>query len=62
MSGPRVWVDENDLRLLLRMVEVWSGAVTDEMHEARDRIKDQLDPPSPPPLQPYIACMQGHGA
>ncbi len=60
MSGPRVWVDENDLRLLVAMS--WIAYPTTEMREARERVKEQLDPPRPPPLPPYRACMQGHGA
>ncbi len=60
MSGPRVWVDENDLRLLLAMT--LRTNITDEMHEARKRVRELLDPPPPPALWPYRACMQGHGA
>ncbi len=66
MSGPRVWVDENDLRLVLGVVkadDAWLvGCRSDEMRAALGRIKDQLDPPPPLPLRPYRACMQGHGA
>ncbi len=66
MSGPRVWVGENDLRLLLGVVNAdgaWLvGCHSDEMHAALSRIKEQLDPPPSPPLRPYRACMQGRGA
>ncbi len=62
MSGPRVWVDESDLRLVLVLAAEGDGFPTDEMWDALDRIKKQLDPPAPPPLRPYRACMQGHGA
>ncbi len=64
VSGPRLWVDENDLRLLMSMVRLLGrGEVpTDEMYVARKRLGLLLDPPPPPPLRPYRADMQGHGA
>ncbi len=66
MSGPRVWVDENDLRLVLRAADGLEETATDlctpAMREARDRLLIQLDPLPPPPLRPYRANMQGHGA
>ncbi len=65
MSGPRVWVDENDLRVLLRMAVQSRGAdesVSEEMMAVIGRVAWQLEPPPPPPLPPYRACMQGHGA
>ncbi len=62
MSGPRVWVDENDLRLVVGMASVPDGHVTDQMADALARVKRVLDPPPAPPLGPYRACMQGHGA
>ncbi len=64
MSGPRVWVDEDDLRLLMQMVRLMGrGEVpTDEMYVARKRLGQLPDPPPPSPLRPYRACMQGHGA
>ncbi len=70
MSGPRVWVYENDLRLVMELVELLNGEYNpdnaepsfDVLLEAVDRVRVALDPPPLPPLQPYIACMQGHGA
>ncbi len=62
MSGPRVWVDESDLRAVLAMTELCDVDVTDEMHEAVERLYDRLDPPPSPPLRPWRANMQGHGA
>ncbi len=61
MSGPRVWVDENDLRLVLRMVERGEFR-TGDMWEALSRVKRALDPPASPPLRPWRANMQGYGA
>ncbi len=61
MSGPRVWVDENDLRLVLRMIERGEHR-TSEMWEALGRVRVALEPPPHRPLQPYRANMQGHGA
>ncbi len=62
MSGPRVWVDENDLRLVAEMAWGQDEDVTQEMLDALGRVWQQLDPPAPPALPPYRACMQGHGA
>ncbi len=62
MSGPRVWVDENDLSLVVEMASVADGQVTDHMADALARVKRALDPSPPPPLRPYRACTQGHGA
>ncbi len=63
MTGPRVWVDEHDLRLLLEMrIENEHGLITPAIRLAAIRLKQQLDPPPPPPLRPWRACMQGHGA
>ncbi len=62
MSGPRVWVDENDLRVVVEAVEACGTFCAHEMCEAGKRLKEQLDPPPPPPLRPYIPCTQGHGA
>ncbi len=62
MSGPRVWVDENDLRLLVDMALAYDDEITNDMRVARLRVKAQLDQSPPPPLRPYRACMQGHGA
>ncbi len=63
MSVPRVWVDENDLRLVLEMAVLSCDEnATGEMYAAHARIKQVLDPPPPPPLRPYRANMQGHGA
>ncbi len=62
MSGPRVWVDENDLRTVVEMASATDEYVTQAMQESLERVKEVLDPPSPLPLRPYRACMQGHGA
>ncbi len=62
MSGARVWVDENDLRLVLDMTYLHHDLHTEEMFQAERRVRVMLDPPPPPPLRPYRACMQGHGA
>ncbi len=63
MSGPRVWVDENDLRLVMGMVDrLCDEFGTDQEAAAMERLFGHLDPPPPPPLRPYRACMQGHGA
>ncbi len=62
MSGPRVWVDENDLRLVLEMARSAGDDITPAMRIAAIRLRELLDPPAPPPLRPYIACTQGHGA
>ncbi len=63
MSGSRVWVDENDLRLVLQAFQITSGVVDIRaMEEAAGRLRVVLDPPVPPPLRPYRANMQGHGA
>ncbi len=72
MSGPRVWVDENDLRAAIRLAEGVMKLAELPHHEddldfgllwdALARLRVALDPPPPPPLRPYRACMQGHGA
>ncbi len=63
MSGPRVWVDENDLRLVLQAFQITSQVIdTRAMEEAAGRLRAVLDPPAPPPLRPYMPCTQGHGA
>ncbi len=64
MSGPRVWVDENDLRLVIEMA-VNDGEYHQDMEPLRAalrRVEAVLDPLPPPPLRPYRACTQGHGA
>ncbi len=65
MSGPRVWVDENDLRIVIGIAVLFGRddiPLSDEMRKAIGRLLVQLDPPPPPPLPPYRACMQRHGA
>ncbi len=62
MSGPRVWVDESDLRLVCLMARTNEESHTDDMCDAFLRIKMVLDPPPPPPLRSYRANMQGYGA
>ncbi len=61
MSGQRLWVDENDLRLVLRMVERGEFR-TGEMWEALRRLKERLDPLPPSPIREHPAWLQGHGA
>ncbi len=65
MSGPRVWVDENDLRVVLAIATLLRRPdmpLSEGMSDALARLAAQLDPPPPPPLGPYRACMHGHGA
>ncbi len=62
MSGPRLWVDEHDLRLVLAMARAADDQITPAMRIAATRLREQLDPPPAPPLRPWRACMQGHGA
>ncbi len=65
MRGPRVWVDENDLRVVIGMAVLLrhpDAPLSDEHQQALSRLAGLLDPPPPPPLRAYRACMQGHGA
>ncbi len=64
MSGPRVWVDENDLRVVIGVATLLTSpaVLSEEARRAVARIAAKLDPPKPPSLRPYRARMQGHGA
>ncbi len=64
MSGPRVWVDEADLRAVIELAELGEEyhPNVDPLWAAVRRVRALLDPPPSPPLRPYRACMQGHGA
>ncbi len=49
MSGPRVWVDENDLRVVLGMAVLLrdpNAPVDDEMFQALSRLAGRLENPA----------------
>ncbi len=56
MNSPRVWVDENDLRIVIGIATLFRRddiPLSDEMQKAIGRLLVQIDSPPPSPLRPY---------